>query len=98
MKKIEAIIKPFKLDEVREALSDIGVSVAKDGSLSLDTSKLNKAVTADYASVSALVGKVGKLGVDGVPFFIIDRRLTVSGAQTGVVLAAAILQAMAPPA
>jgi nitrogen regulatory protein P-II 1 len=26
MKKIEAIIKPFKLDEVREALSDMGVS------------------------------------------------------------------------
>ncbi|MGM0563312.1 MAG: P-II family nitrogen regulator [Pseudomonadota bacterium] len=26
MKKIEAIIKPFKLDDVRDALSDIGVS------------------------------------------------------------------------
>src|SRR5690242_15391148 len=26
MKKIEAIIKPFKLDEVKEALADIGVS------------------------------------------------------------------------
>ena len=26
MKKIEAIIKPFKLDEVREALSTLGVS------------------------------------------------------------------------
>jgi nitrogen regulatory protein P-II 1 len=26
MKKIEAIIKPFKLDEVREALHDIGVT------------------------------------------------------------------------
>ena len=25
MKKIEAVIKPFKLDDVREALSDIGV-------------------------------------------------------------------------
>lgn len=25
MKKIEAIIKPFKLDDVREALSDIGI-------------------------------------------------------------------------
>ena len=25
MKKIEAIIKPFKLDEVREALEDIGI-------------------------------------------------------------------------
>ncbi|HEY7987562.1 MAG TPA: P-II family nitrogen regulator [Methylophilaceae bacterium] len=26
MKKLEAVIKPFKLDEVREALSEIGVS------------------------------------------------------------------------
>ncbi|MDR2032348.1 MAG: P-II family nitrogen regulator [Azoarcus sp.] len=26
MKKIEAIIKPFKLEEVREALSEIGIS------------------------------------------------------------------------
>jgi nitrogen regulatory protein P-II 1 len=26
MRKIEAIIKPFKLDEVREALNDLGVS------------------------------------------------------------------------
>lgn len=25
MKKIEAIIKPFKLDEVKEALSDVGI-------------------------------------------------------------------------
>ena len=26
MKKVEAIIKPFKLDDVREALSDIGIN------------------------------------------------------------------------
>ena len=26
MKKIEAIIKPFKLDDVREALADAGIS------------------------------------------------------------------------
>ncbi|HET7262707.1 MAG TPA: P-II family nitrogen regulator [Casimicrobiaceae bacterium] len=26
MKKIEAVIKPFKLDEVREALSEVGIS------------------------------------------------------------------------
>ena len=44
--------------------------------------------------VKALIGKVGKLGVTGVPFFIIQRRLTISGAQSGVVLAAAIMQAM----
>ncbi len=26
MKKVEAIVKPFKLDEVREALSEVGIS------------------------------------------------------------------------
>ncbi len=26
MKKIEAIVKPFKMDDVREALSEVGVS------------------------------------------------------------------------
>ena len=48
--------------------------------------------------VKSLVDKVGGLGVTGVPFFIIQRRLAVSGAQTGVVLAAAIMQAMELPA
>lgn len=52
----------------------------------------------DTKKVKSLAAKVGKLAVDGVPFFIIQRRLTVSGAQTGVLLAAAILQAMQAPA
>ncbi len=26
MKKVEAVIKPFKLDDVREALSEIGIT------------------------------------------------------------------------
>ena len=52
----------------------------------------------DTKKVGALAAKAGKLAVDGVPFFIIERRLTVSGAQTGVLLTAAILQAMQAPA
>ena len=28
MKKVEAIIKPFKLDDVKDALHDVGVSAA----------------------------------------------------------------------
>ena len=44
--------------------------------------------------VKSLVDKVAGLGVTGVPFFIIQRHLAVSGAQSSVVLAAAILQAM----
>jgi predicted DsbA family dithiol-disulfide isomerase len=46
------------------------------------------------APVQSLVAKVAALGVTGVPFFIIQRKLAVSGSQTGEILAAAILQAM----
>ncbi len=42
-----------------QRLSDIGVAVAKDGSLSLDAAKLNKAIAADYNGVANLVAKVG---------------------------------------
>ena len=42
-----------------QRLSDIGVSVAKDGSLSLDAAKLNKAISADFAGVAKLVSSVG---------------------------------------
>lgn len=44
--------------------------------------------------VRSLANKIGALGVTGVPFFIMQRRLTVSGAQSGEVLAAAIVEAM----
>jgi predicted DsbA family dithiol-disulfide isomerase len=44
--------------------------------------------------VRSLVGKVAGLGVKGVPFYLIQRRLAVSGAQTGEILAAAIMQGM----
>ena len=42
-----------------QRLSDIGVTIAKDGSLSLDSTKLTKAINADYTSVATLVTKVG---------------------------------------
>lgn len=48
--------------------------------------------------VKSLVEKVGKLGVTGVPFFIFQRRLAVSGAQSSAALAAAIMQTMRPAA
>lgn len=42
-----------------QTLSDLGVSIQRDGTLKLDTSKLNKAIAADFAGVSDLVSKVG---------------------------------------
>jgi len=44
--------------------------------------------------VKSLADKVRGLAANGVPFFMIQRRLAVSGAQTGEVLAAAILQGL----
>ena len=44
--------------------------------------------------VRSLADKVSALGVSGVPFFIIQRRLSVSGAQSPEVLASAIADAM----
>ena len=49
------------------------------------------------SQVKSLVDKVGKLGVNGVPHFILQRRMAISGAQSATVLAAAIMQAMQLP-
>jgi flagellar hook-associated protein 2 len=40
-------------------LSDIGVSLQKDGTLKLDTAKLNKALESNFSGVSSLVSAVG---------------------------------------
>lgn len=45
--------------------------------------------------VKSLVQKVSHLGVSSVPFFIIQRRMTVPGAQSAEILAAAIEQGIA---
>lgn len=47
-------------DSTYQRLSDIGISLDKSGALALDSSKLSKALTADYEGVTSLVEKVGK--------------------------------------
>jgi flagellar hook-associated protein 2 len=42
-----------------QRLSNIGVSLSQEGKLSLDTSKLNAAISADFTSVANLVSAVG---------------------------------------
>lgn len=52
-----------------QTLSNIGVELQKDGTLKLDSTKLNNAVAADYSGVTTLVEKVGsafKTGLDSV--------------------------------
>ena len=49
-----------------QTLSDLGVALQKDGTLKLDSSKLNSAIEADYAGVTALVAKLGTAFKDGL--------------------------------
>lgn len=67
MKKIEAIIKPFKLDDVREALSDIGVN----GMTASEVKGFGrqKGHTELYQSIEAITNaaRTGKIG-DGKIF------------------------------
>lgn len=49
-----------------QTLSDIGIALQTDGTLKLDSSKLTKAIEADYAGVTALVSKVGTAFKDGI--------------------------------
>lgn len=50
-------------------LADIGVALQKDGTLKLDTSKLNKAIESDFTAVANLTSAVGsafKTGLEGL--------------------------------
>ena len=48
----------------------------------------------DEATVRRMAAQIQKQGINGVPFFIVNRKLALSGAQTPAVLGAAILQAL----
>ena len=49
-----------------QRLSDLGVSIAKNGSLSLDSTKLTKAIAADQTTVANLISTVGSAFKSGI--------------------------------
>jgi len=49
----------------------------------------------DVESIRSEIAEAGRIGVSGVPFFILAQKLAVSGAQPSEVLMDAIRQAMA---
>ena len=50
--------------------------------------------SADTYKVQRMVAGVRKQGIEGVPFYILNRKLAVSGAQSAAVLGAALLQSL----
>jgi flagellar hook-associated protein 2 len=53
-----------------QVLSNIGVTLGKDGTLTLDSAKLSKAVASDFAGVSALVANTGTAFSKGIDSLI----------------------------
>ena len=49
---------------------------------------------ADADKVQRMAAGLRRQGIDGVPFFILDRRLSLSGAQSAAVIGATLLQAL----
>src|SRR3954468_11432215 len=94
MKKIEAIFKPFKLDEVREALSEIGVS-----GLTVTEVKgfgRQKGHTELYRGAEYVVDFLPKVKVDVVlPDNLVDQAIDaiVKAARTGKIGDAALVLA-----
>jgi len=84
MKKIEAVVKPFKLDEVREALSELGVT-----GLTVTEVKgfgRQKGHTELYRGAEYVVDFLPKVKVEVViPDALVDRALEeiVKAARTG---------------
>lgn len=74
---------------------DTLVEIAAEGSDKADALRAYLESDADAATVRRMAAQVQQQGVTGVPFFIFNRKLAVSGAQSAGALGAAMLQALA---
>lgn len=74
---------------------DTLVEIAAEGSDKADALRAYLESDADAATVRRMAAQVQQQGVTSVPFFIFNRKLAVSGAQSAGALGAAMLQAQA---
>lgn len=74
---------------------DTLVEIAAEGSDKADALRAYLESDADAATVRRMAAQVQQQGVTSVPFFIFNRKLAVSGAQSAGALGAAMLQALA---
>ncbi len=100
--EVEALVERLFVAhfQLGEDVGDIATLAGIAAECGEDKGEIAEFLSSDESEqqVKSLVEKVGKIGVTGVPFFIFQRRLAVSGAQSPAALAAAIMQAMQPAA
>ncbi|MCB0771619.1 MAG: DsbA family protein, partial [Flavobacteriales bacterium] len=89
----ERLFRAYFTEGVHLADRDALVRIAKEIGLDVTEAEVVLASTAYTDAVRADEGEARKLGVNGVPFFVLDRKYGVSGAQTSDHFLAALEQA-----
>jgi predicted DsbA family dithiol-disulfide isomerase len=95
---VETLFQAYFLEGVDLTRTDSLLMLAERAGLPRETARLALEDDARRQAVAAADHQARALGVSGVPFFIFDRRLAVSGAQEPEVLVRAISEAALEPA
>lgn len=92
---VERLFKAQHVEGLR--LDDPAVLAELAAEVGLDEAAA-KPTEADRQAVREEIEEAGQIGISGVPFFLFDRRLAVSGAQPSELLLEGLKQAAATPA
>src|SRR5712691_11467384 len=95
---VEALFRAFFLEGRDLASKDVLVEIAVGAGLDEDDAKAFLSSENARAHIDAEDKQARKIGVEGVPFFIFNKRIAVSGAQEPEVLLEAMLEAEKEPA
>lgn len=89
----ERLLKAYFIDGEKIGLAEVLLRLAKEEGIPSDRAKevLNSEEFAE--DVKADINEGGQLGVQGVPFFVIDRKYAISGAQSVETFANALQKA-----
>lgn len=89
---VEALFRAYFTEGVDIGSVDALVLLATEAGLDGDAARAHLVSPAGRAEIAAADERVKSMGVGGVPFFIVNRRLAVSGAQPPEVLREALEQ------
>ena len=89
----ENLLKAYFIDGEKIGTDDVLLRIAEEAGLSRD--RVKEVLDSDEFAedVKMDIGEAGQLGVKGVPFFVINRKYAISGAQPADAFAEALRQA-----
>jgi predicted DsbA family dithiol-disulfide isomerase len=91
---VERLFRAYFLDGRFIGDRDVLVEIATESGLSADAARAQLDSSESAAAIAQMDRRIRELGVTGVPFFIFDGKVAVSGAQEPAVLVSAMSEAM----